>query len=55
MILTNYKISKIKGVCFDKVLGFTLDMTQTTIKYEYQGNERIITLETGGVEFESNV
>lgn len=55
MILTDYKVAKISGVCFDEIICYTLDQKTATVKYIYQEKERIISVETEDITFERNV
>lgn len=55
MILTDYKIAKISGVCFDEIICYTLDQKMATVQYIYQQKERVVTVETRDITFERNV
>ena len=55
MTINNIKITKINGIKFDEITGFTADAKQTTIAYTLNGKERVITVESEAVEFETNV
>ena len=50
--MSSIVIVDIEGIEFDEILGYTADEEMVTIKYTLNGHERVVSMETGGIEIE---
>lgn len=59
--MSDIRIKSVDGIEYDEITGFTLftdypqDKTVVTVVYLLNGKQRQITLESGAVQYETNV